>query len=539
VLIQQPSTNWPSARTKTSGSVPLAIEPDGGLKVGEGSLLWASSSFFMSRVRDDKGDPLGVYVHDQTWIETMERHRLLALLAPRDHSKTWTSRSYIAWRLWKHNRAPDGTLYEDNREGNFEVVIFSSNMDIARDALFAGLQQFLVDNPQLFGDLLPPHVGNKGNPDWSKSFLRLRNGATVMPKAIGSATRGLHPDLIVVDDILSDKNSITALQRGRVWSYLIGTIAPMPGPDGQLIVIGTAQHFDDALHRLRRDKRFYWRKYRAVNWKTGRVLWPERHDLADLEGIRDADPVIFSKEYQNDPRDDAASLFPYSTTAGAVLRGTGLSFINELGPTARESGWFVLGSNDIAISEVMIGAYNRYTGERRLLWATRQKGLTFDEQVTQMRDVCKRFSVDLMVIEQNVAQKWLKQHLVKYAETASRVYGHTTGIEKQSLEEGVPTMKIVLRNELWTWPSGEDAEGNVLDLETRDFIRELRAELNAFGYVDGKLQGVGSHDDTVMALYLWERGVRMIEALPEMPVDVVVHAEDVDIPERVKIGDDL
>jgi hypothetical protein len=492
----------------------------------------------MAFLKDDRGTPLGVYAHNELWITAMQRERLLCLLAPRDHGKSYTSMTYIAWRLWRHNRGPDGVLYDDRHEGVFETVLFSSNKEIAT-ALFLRLQQFLLDNPDLFGDILPVAKGvGRSDPNWSKSLIRLKNGATVVPKAIGSATRGLHPDLVVVDDILSDKNSLTALQRGRVWAYLIGTIGPMPGPDGQLVVIGTAQHYDDALHRLRRDKRYKWLKFRAVDWATGRTLWPERYNLDALDGIRAADPVIFSKEYQNDPRDDAASLFPYASTAGAVERGATYTFVGDYPITARTVGEYVVASADLAISEavgadytvLMVSLYSRYTQERRLLWGARTRGLTFDEQVQQIRDVCRRYNVDTMVVEANTFQKWLHQHLAKFPETSGRVFGHTTGIEKQSMVEGVPSLKIILQNELWTWPVGDE--------ESAEFTRELRSELNAFGYVDGKLQGSASHDDMVMSWWLTERAIRQIEALPEMPSAATVYAEDMGI-ERVRIGSDL
>jgi hypothetical protein len=66
----------------------------------------------------------------------------------------------------------------------------------------------------------------------------------------------------------------------------------------------------------------------------------------------------------------------------------------------------------------------------------------------------------------------------------------------------------------------------------------MRMELNAFGFVDGKLQGVGEHDDTVLGLWLTERAIRMIEALPEMPGTSDYTAEEVGIGERVTITKD-
>lgn len=458
---------------------------------------------------------------------------------------TWTQLAYIAWRLWRHNRGTDGRLRLDNPEGSFEVIIFSSVLTIS-GAMFARLQQFLMDNEELFGDLLPDLNpagtvrGRRRNDSWGKSQFKLRNGTSVTHKSVGSATRGLHPQLIVVDDILSDTNALTALQRGRVWRYLIGTIEPMPGPKGQLIVLGTAQHFDDALHRLRKVRSFKWVKFRAVNWRTKSVLWADRWSYDRLLEKRDQDPVIFSREYQNDPRDDASSMFPYSLTQRAVSAGEGHRFVNEFPNVAREAGDWIVGGQDIAISEavgadftvIWVQLYNRFTQKRRLLWACQKKGLDFDDQVQLLRDTCRNFNLDVMVVEDNNMQKWLGQHVRKFPETATRVFGHTTGIGKSNMVDGVPSLKLVLQNTLLAVPTG--------DPESEAFVKTWRSEAQAFGWVEGKLMGAGEHDDTVMAWWLAERAVRMVDELVDKvpPQGTEVSGESMGM-RRVTIGADI
>jgi hypothetical protein len=507
----------------------------------------------MRLLKDDKGVPLETPWHIEEWSQLMVDHRRLCLMAARDHGKTWTVLAYIAWRLWRHNRDQQtGAIIKGLPEGNLEIAYFSAIIDLSKQR-FERLQQFLLDNEALFADILPvvgDTVGAKrdirARDSWSKTHFTLRNGATCYPKSIGSSVRGLHPQVVVADDIIVDKNSQSALQRGRVWSFLIGTIEPMAGPTGQLLVVGTPQHQADALHRLQDHPGFKgaWVKWKAVDWDTEVVLWPSRYDIDYLRGLQKADPVLFSREYQMEPRDDASSLFPYSLTARPVENGNGFRWQRPFKGVHRARGDIVVVGSDLALSESVgadytvhhVAVWNRYTQKRRTIWAERHRGLTFDAQVSLIRDICRTFDPDLVVIEQNNFQKWLKQHLMNYPETATRVFGHTTGVEKQTLEEGIPGLKLALENDLWTWPTvGGPAEPGH---SAEEFVAELRNELSAFGWQDGKLGGVGEHDDTVMSLWLTERAIRIVsEYMPKEGGDVV-YGEDVFGEDfRVNLGD--
>ena len=61
----------------------------------------------------------------------------------------------------------------------------------------------------------------------------------------------------------------------------------------------------------------------------------------------------------------------------------------------------------------------------------------------------------------------------------------------------------------------------------------------SFGWKDGRLQGVGEHDDTVMALWLANIAARMVEdVLLQETEHEIVTMEELGI-ERVKIGPDI
>jgi hypothetical protein len=139
--------------------------------------------------------------------------------------------------------------------------------------------------------------------------------------------------------------------------------------------------------------------------------------------------------------------------------------------------------------------------------------------------------VALGFVEENGFQRWLRQELLRFPETAHVVLGHRTGSEKANLGDGIPAMKIVMQNGLWEWPTGDE--------ESTRLISILQAELSAFGWKDGKLQGVGEHDDTVMALWFIEKAARTVDQwFRQQPTYEIVTAEDLGIP-RVRISPDL
>ncbi len=99
----------------------------------------------------------------------------------------------------------------------------------------------------------------------------------------------MHPDLLLLDDVLNDANSLTSEQRERTYRFFMGTLMPMNAR--QIVAIGTAIHQDDLLSHLGRgmgtgrDRHhtrlgFRAETYRALDEDTGETLWPERFPVA-------------------------------------------------------------------------------------------------------------------------------------------------------------------------------------------------------------------------------------------------------------------
>ena len=502
-------------------------------------LLYLSFELFMSRLLDSGGRSLIVAAHHQRWSKLFLESEKLVLLAPRDSGKSIFVLAYLLWRCWRHGRNPATGQPMAGPIGSFSAVLFSATKPQAEMAA-ARFRDLLVANEQLFGSVLfgPASASRRDRRAWSNGHVRLANGAELQVHAYRTSTRGLHPDLLILDDVLSDDNSLSQRQRDLTWRYFVGTLLPMHA--AQMLVIGTAFHQDDLLHRLGAPASsgfgFEWAKFRALDFETETALWPDRHSYRELMLLREAEPTIFSREYQGDPRDDAASIFPYDLTQHALDAGAGLTFL----PTyARAAGEVVVMGVDLAVSEAaradftvaIVAAFELATGQRRVLTAVRAKGLALDRQVALLHDLCVDYGVDLAIVEQNGFQRWVLDALRAWPELRERVFGHTTGQAKNDLEGGIPGLKLALLADQWVMPCG--------DAESRLFARTWQAELSAFGWKDGRLEGLGEKDDTVMATWFVERGIRLAkELIAAVPADEIVYGEDLGM-ERVHISPDL
>lgn len=209
-------------------------------------------------------------------------------------------------------------------------------------------------------------------------------------------------------------------------------------------------------------------------------------------------PLMYDREILTSPRTSESSLFPREMMEPMLLRRESL-VRHWLPPFSMEHEYAVLQSWDLAWSEKiggdwMVGmtAYvHKVSGRRHLLDIVRVQRLTFDEQIDLIESEWKRFNADMVVIETNAAQKVWKQRVAKH--TAVPVVSHDTGSEKQSLDVGVPALLILFENRKWEIPYAPGYHREEVDV--------FLAELEAFGWVDGKLQGVGEHDDTVMSFW--------------------------------------
>lgn len=208
-------------------------------------------------------------------------------------------------------------------------------------------------------------------------------------------------------------------------------------------------------------------------------------------------PLLYDREILTHPRSSESSLFPAEVFEPMKVATPCVPRWSP--PFSLEHEWRVIQSWDLAWSEKIGGDYLVCTtvalhlpsGLRRLLDIERWQRIPFDDQIDLIEKQWRQFKSNVVVIETDAAQAIWKKRVQK--ETPVPVVGHDAG-KKRDFVEGVPGLLIQFANEKWEipWMPG-----------TYHFeeVENLLNEFEAFGWNDGKLEGVGEHDDTVMSFW--------------------------------------
>lgn len=214
---------------------------------------------------------------------------------------------------------------------------------------------------------------------------------------------------------------------------------------------------------------------------------------------KEVGPLIYAREILTSPMSNESSLFPRKIFRPMLQAGESLvPFWNA--PFSLEHEYKIVQAWDIAWSEKVGGDYlvcmtgyiHLPTGLRQLLYVERWQRLGFKQQCELIETKWRQYKADLVVIEGDAAQAIWSQHMS--AETPVPVLRHDAAGDKHDLAVGVPGLLIAFANRKWRIPW---TAGTYLHDEVENMLKEFAA----FGWVDGKLQGVGEHDDAVMAFW--------------------------------------
>jgi hypothetical protein len=227
--------------------------------------------------------------------------------------------------------------------------------------------------------------------------------------------------------------------------------------------------------------------------------------------------LLYSREFLTAPRSAESSLFPRELMEPMMRPDLALQKTFYKHPD-QDRELMVVQAWDLAWSERTGGDYlvcitalvNVRTGQRRLLYIERWQRLSFDDQCLLIEAKWRQYRADVVVIESDGAQSIWAQHIA--ARSPVPVVPHDAG-GKRDLAHGVPSLLIQFQNRKWEIPF---SPGSYLHEE----VETLLSELEAFGWVDGKLEGVGEHDDTVMALWHLKWG---IDTMVVGPVPLETH----------------
>ena len=454
-------------------------------------MLRSSCALFASEVLTGPFEPpyngrFLVSQHHDAWDDLIRLHRRLCVLAPRDHGKTYFyDFAYPIWKAWANPHK--------------STFIFSATKDQAVRIL-ADIKLEFETNARL--EYLVPPPGSRRR--WSSTLIELNNGHKIYARGYGTKIRGAHPVAVIVDDGLNDETVYSDLVRGKQIEYFHTAIANMVSPEGQIIVVGTPFHSADLYADLGENPEYHFARFPALN-ADGEPLWPERYSAEQLaRKKREIGEIRFAREFMVDPVSDDMSLFPIYLFRGdpveqpTMTLGMPLEVWRELGVTPYMGVDFAISSSVQAdYTVIWVMGRDRF-GNRWLIDLYREKGLAYQAQLSKINEIGRRYDPALVFLEANQMQRIFGDELIRTTDLPIKQF--VTGAAKNTLDKGVPSLRVLLENGKFRIPRGDKRSVEL----TNTWIEEMRA----FTFQDGKLQSVGTHDDTVMACWICDQAIR-------------------------------
>lgn len=457
----------------------------------EETLRCANLTYFITSVLPD----FQLSYHHIEWGDLVHHHKKLCIEAARDHGKSfYFSNAYIAWQLYRYkNNVVDQFSNRPAKSNSNRGFLFSFSLQQAVDLI--EILKGTIESNDILRERLYPRSLNEGA--WASTNIMCRNGARLTGKGFGSSVRGAHPYYIVVDDGLKDNVIYSSMQRQKSIDYFHSVIMNMLVPKGQCIVVGTPFHAQDLYGDLKTKKGWFVIEYPAI-FPNGKILWPQRWSYKDLMEKRETQGnIIFSRENLCRPIVSDSSIFPLSILKNGLVRMDNYVLVRSRDDYARKFDKVVVGC-DFAISSNVGADYYCYTvwgiDENNGMWLMNiqiGKGKSYEEQLQILKGINARFRPSVMVFESNVFQQIFSEGATKYG---MPVVPHNTGVEKNDLSKGWPTLAIMFERGLIHIPTGDENSQKMKDV--------IFDQLGSVAFTDHGLQSVGSHDDVCSSMWL-------------------------------------
>ncbi|NCB03763.1 MAG: hypothetical protein EOM67_16650 [Spirochaetia bacterium] len=138
-----------------------------------------------------------------------------------------------------------------------------------------------------------------------------------------------------------------------------------------------------------------------------------------------------------------------------------------------------------------------------LLHMTRLHGAGYNEQIATLQRINHNFNPSVILMETNGFQKIMSQ-LSRDNGINNIVEFTTTGNNKKDAYEGLPSLAVLFERGEFKFPRGDE--------KSRELTNLVAGELNSVAFDDdrGKLESVGEHDDTAMALFFATKALKYI-----------------------------
>lgn len=398
---------------------------------------------------------------------------------------------------------------------NIRILIANATFDNAKKFLSEIKGHFEKNEilRALYGDFVSKDSWTKEEITISQRTKNLKE-PTISTAGIGVGTTGMHYDLIILDDLVNEKNITSRDMMEQVINYYKEAITQLD-PNGVAVVIGTIWHFADLYnHVIEKEKHRFDVFRRAAYFDDGKLLFPEILSEQFLQEQRmSLGTARFSCQYLNEAIDSEDAVFKREWFRYYSINNEGVFKPDELDENESKRDYYKSHSMywymtiDPAVSEDK-GA--DYTGivicavdpdDRKYVVLAEQYKLNPHDLVEKIIELIKTYPIKEIGIETAASQITLKFSLYKRMKEEQRM------------------IMITELPSVWT----KSKYQRVLSLQPVFEFKEIYLKQGMFK-LEEQLLGVGSegfktrHDDIIDAFAnqtrLWRKPPKNIMVSP-------------------------
>lgn len=482
--------------------------------------------------------------HLDNILSNKDLYKKIAIAYARDHGKsTHLSIAYPLWEIAKNH--------------NLRILLVSSTSSVT-GAFMTEIIGHIEKNKayQMWSQAIDPFNkgvvpqfkgSRKASEKWSGSSIIIGRedlnikDPTINAVGLFGSILSKRADIIIVDDLVNQVNSMTEDQRLKVIDWFYTTIMPVLVPGGRIVYLGNTWHQDDLVARLMKDPQFDYRKRRPAiiheskhpeewqNWSAiildeslevlmrkqkaeayyqdhkvlmeegVEVLWPDRWSYKELYLKRLSNSYAFERMYQCDPSNRPNQRIKDEWIEAALKKGRPFKLQRE--PNKGMILAISCSGLDLAISDetgsddtVLLTLDKIQYGDDKLglkggdfIIRNIQRGKFSPNQVRMMmKDHLDKDEVAGSRVETVGYQDAIRRDMADMG-YEEKITGYHTGGEKNDPDIGVNSLAILLELGKLILPS--DAS----DYNTAHLISQLANEMRAFPD--------GHTGDSLMALW--------------------------------------
>lgn len=131
---------------------------------------------------------------------------------------------------------------------------------------------------------------------------------SIFVSAVDNNRTGMHPDVIIMDDLVSETTVTTADQRNKTKNHYRFSLSLLER-NGLQVVIGTRYHMDDLYDELLKNEGFNCIVRPAI-LPNGKLYFPAKYTYEVLQELkRDQGADIYNSQYMLDPTNEEDAVF--------------------------------------------------------------------------------------------------------------------------------------------------------------------------------------------------------------------------------------